>query len=251
VRALLTSASADSPLRSFSKGSFAPVYVPPTDLCLPLKGKFWPNIVFHRFKFAIMDIDTPQDPDSVAAQSLRAAALLSRKRRKVAIEQTPGLPQRPPVEQTMQLDYGQEENFTPPANSFATQNKVPSASEEPPPDPTPEIEDGQIREEGEISDTEESAPLPAPRPTSPPPKFRRLETSSKDSRPSPTSPVIDSNPPPLSATRLDSPFAPSKTASDSESFHHPSPTFSRPFVLETSSYRLDADHVRPELASSC
>ncbi|OAX37085.1 hypothetical protein K503DRAFT_256792 [Rhizopogon vinicolor AM-OR11-026] len=201
----------------------------------------------------MMDIDNPpsQDPDSVAAQSLRAAALLSRKRRKVAVEQVPLLPQRPQVEQTMQLDYGQEEfpSSRPFANSFPTQNKVPSTSEEPPPDSTPDIEDGQIREEGEISDTEESAP---PRPTSPPPKFRRLETSSKDnitSRPVPTSPVIDSNPPPRFSNRLDSPFAPSKTASES-SFQHPSPSFSHPFILETSTYRLDADHVRPGLAMS-
>ncbi|OJA12098.1 hypothetical protein AZE42_03444 [Rhizopogon vesiculosus] len=200
----------------------------------------------------MMDIDSPPSQDP--AQSLRAAALLSRKRRKVAVEQVPPLPQRPQVEQTMQLDYGQEElpSSRPFANYFPTQNKVPSTSEEPPPDSTPDIEDGQIREEGEISDTEESAPPPPQRPTSPPPKFRRLETSSKDnitSRPVPTSPVIDSNPPPRSSNRLDSPFVPSKTASES-SFQHPSPSFSHPFILETSTYRLDADHVRPGLAMS-
>jgi hypothetical protein len=206
----------------------------------------------------MMDIDNsqPQDSDSVAiaAQSLRAAALLSRKRRKVAVEQVPALPKRPHGEQSMQLDYGQEEIATSPVNFFSTQNKVPAASEEPPPYSTPEIEDGQIREEGEISDTEDNAPPPAPRPTSPPPKFRRLEiSSSKDSvtsRPVPTSPVIDSNPPLRSSTRLDSPFVPSKTASETESFHHPSPTFSHPYILENSTYRYDADHVRPGLASS-
>ena len=197
------------------------------------------------------DIDN-HDPDSMAAQSLRAAALLSRKRRRV--EQAPALPQRPPVEQTMQLDYGQEESSTSATPLFATQNKVPSASDDLPTNSTPDVEDGQIREEGEISDTEEAPPPPAARPTSPPPKFRRLETSSKDnltSRPVPASPVIGSNAPPRPSTRLDSPFVPSKSASESESFQYSSPTFSHPFVLETPTYRLDADHVRPGLASSC
>lgn len=201
----------------------------------------------------MMDIDN-QDPDSVAAQSLRALALLSRKRRKVGVEQAQ--PQRPPVEQTMQLDYGQEESATPamlPANSFATQNKVSSTSEDPPSDPTPDTEDGQIREEGEISDTEEAPPPSTARPTSPPPKFRRLETSSKDSfpsRPVPASPVMNSNVLPRPSIRLDSPFAPSKTASESDNFQHLSPTFTHQFVLETPTYRLDADHVRPGLTSS-
>jgi len=201
-----------------------------------------------------MDIDNSpaQDlSDSVdPAQSLRAAALLSRKRRKVTVDQAPALPQRPPVEQTLQLDYGQEETSTSStlsANFPATQKMVPPISREAP-NPTPDIEDGQIREEGEISDTEEAAP--SARPTSPPPKFRRLESSSKDgiaSKPVTASPVFESNAPP----RLDSPFVSSKPASDEQDlFHPPPPVFSYPFILETSSYRLDVDHVRPGLASS-
>ncbi|KAG1745966.1 uncharacterized protein EDB91DRAFT_1119873 [Suillus paluster] len=201
-----------------------------------------------------MDIDNqqPQDPDSVdPAQSLRAAALLSRKRRKVAAEQPPTVPQRPQVDQTVHLDYGQEETATPSepsANFPATQIKALSTSEEAH-TPIPEIEDGQIREEGEISDTEEAAPPPA-RPTSPPPKFRRLETSSKDSKLVPTSPVLESNARNRHSPHLDSPFASSKSAFESETFQPPPPTFSQPFFLETSTYRLDPDHVRPGLAMS-
>ncbi|KAG0700020.1 hypothetical protein DFH29DRAFT_934199 [Suillus ampliporus] len=199
-----------------------------------------------------MDIDNPQvqDPDSVdPAQSLRAAALLSRKRRKVAVEQPPTLPQRLPVDQTLHLDYGQEESATssePSANFPATQTKVPSTSEEAP-NPTPEIEDGQIREEGEISDTEEAAP-PPPRPTSPPPKFRRLETSSKDSKLVPTSPVVESNARNRHSPRLDSPFMSSKPPAFESEIFQPPPIFSQPFFLETSTYKLDPDHVRPGLA---
>ncbi|KAG2361498.1 hypothetical protein BDR07DRAFT_43541 [Suillus spraguei] len=197
-----------------------------------------------------MDIDNPppQDLDSVdPAQSLRAAALLSRKRRKVAVEQPPVLPQHPPVEQTLHLDYGQEDTATssaPSANFPATET---TTSEEVP-NPIPEIEDGQIREEGEISDTEEAAP--PPRPTSPPPKFRRLETSSKDAvapKLVPTSPV-ESNIRHGLSPRLESPFT-SKPALKSEIYQSPPPpTFLQPFLLETSTYRLDPDHVRPGLA---
>ncbi|KAG1751183.1 hypothetical protein EDB19DRAFT_1628580 [Suillus lakei] len=199
-----------------------------------------------------MDIDNPppQDLDFVdPAQSLRAAALLSRKRRKVAVEQPTVLPQRPPVEQTLHLDYGQEDTattFSPSTNFPATETRATPTSEEVP-NSIPDIEDGQIREEGEISDTEEAAP--PPRPTSPPPKFRRLETSSKDAVASklvPTSPVesIARHRP---SPRLESPFA-SKPAFESEIYQPPPPTFLQPFVLETSTYRLDPDHVRPGLA---
>ncbi|KAG1885093.1 hypothetical protein F4604DRAFT_1901063 [Suillus subluteus] len=200
-----------------------------------------------------MDIDNPpppQDLDSVdPAQSLRAAALLSRKRRKVAVEQPPVLPQRPAVEQTLHLDYGQEDTATSSALSVnfpATEIRTPSTSGEVP-NPIPEIEDGQIREEGEISDTEEAAP--PPRPTSPPPKFRRLETSSKDTVASklvPTSPV-ESNIRHRPSPRLDSPFT-SKPAFESEIYQSPPPNLLQPFILETSTYRLDPDHVRPGLA---
>lgn len=209
---------------------------------------------FRRSKSHYMDIDNPppQDLDSVdPAQSLRAAALLSRKRRKVAVEQPPVLPQRPPVEQTLHLDYGQEDTATssaPSANFHATETRIPSISEEVP-NPIPEIEDGQIREEGEISDTEEAA-LP-PRPTSPPPKFRRLETSSKDAVASKlvsTSP-IESNSRHRPSPRLESPFT-SKPAFESEIYQSPPSTLLQPYILETSAYRLDPGHVRPGLASS-
>lgn len=202
----------------------------------------------------IMDIDNPppQDLDSVdPAQSLRAAALLSRKRRKVTVEQPPVIPQRPLVEQTLHLDYGQEDtatSSTPSANFPATETRAPSTSEEIH-NPISEIEDGQIREEGEISDTEEAAP--PPRPTSPPPKFRRLETSSKDtvaSKRVSTSPV-ESNNRHRPSPRLESPFT-SNPAFGSEIYQSPPPTFLQPFVLETPTYRLDPDHVRPGLASS-
>ncbi|KAI0786878.1 hypothetical protein C8Q75DRAFT_249427 [Abortiporus biennis] len=81
--------------------------------------------------------------------SLRAAALmtLKSKRRKanVPAEVPPGLPARPPPPESIQLDYGDEE----PSPGSATM----STSVEQPLDPM-DVDEPQVREEGEISDSE-------------------------------------------------------------------------------------------------
>ncbi|EGO23869.1 hypothetical protein SERLADRAFT_439171 [Serpula lacrymans var. lacrymans S7.9] len=113
------------------------------------------------------------------ASSLRAAALLSRKRRKVATERVPGLPTRPVPEASFQLDYGQEEPSSTLESSPAVTtvpDKRPSKSTTPVLPAASDVEDGQIREEGEISDNEETSP-----PSPPPP--HRATTSRKNSTP--------------------------------------------------------------------
>ncbi|KAK0188033.1 hypothetical protein F5146DRAFT_738167 [Armillaria mellea] len=97
---------------------------------------------------------SPSDP----ASSLRAAALLTlkSKRRKVAGEQssTAALPARPPpITDSFQLDYGQEDG-----SSSTARAPAPGPSKPYPVD----MEDGQIREEGEISDSEEQLATAAP-----------------------------------------------------------------------------------------
>ncbi|KAK0464439.1 uncharacterized protein EV420DRAFT_1516395 [Desarmillaria tabescens] len=92
------------------------------------------------------------------ASSLRAAALLTlkSKRRKAAGEQssTAALPARPPpIADSFQLDYGQED-----VPSSTTRAPAPGPSKPHPVD----MEDGQIREEGEISDSEEQLATAAP-----------------------------------------------------------------------------------------
>ncbi|KAJ7695646.1 hypothetical protein B0H17DRAFT_1054987 [Mycena rosella] len=99
------------------------------------------------------------------ASSLRAAALLTlkTKRRKPVVDTSgsPGPFQRPPPTDTsLQLDYGQED-----IGSSPTDVAMPPA---PLKAPHPGNEDGQTREEGEISDSEDSPskqPKPAPDPT--------------------------------------------------------------------------------------
>ncbi|KAK0201808.1 hypothetical protein DFS33DRAFT_1264121 [Desarmillaria ectypa] len=97
---------------------------------------------------------SPPDP----ASSLRAAALLTlkSKRRKAAGEQsaTAALPARPPpIADSFQLDYGQEDG-----SSSTARAPAPGPSKPYPVD----MEDGQIREEGEISDSEEQLATVAP-----------------------------------------------------------------------------------------
>ncbi|KZT18437.1 hypothetical protein NEOLEDRAFT_169350 [Neolentinus lepideus HHB14362 ss-1] len=115
--------------------------------------------------------------------SLRAAALmtLKSKRRKPAnsVEQTVSLSTRPAhVHPDIQLDYGDE------ASSAVNGSRTPIASTNEGPITAPDqgrstdamdIEEGQIREEGEISDTE-TPPPPQPYTTSP---SKDLASSSK------------------------------------------------------------------------
>lgn len=116
--------------------------------------------------------DTSSSADDPAA-SLRAAALLTLKsnRRKATsgIELPPSLPPRPVTSTTsFELDYGTEE---PAAGTSSKSSSVapPAVAPRPPSAPPPEpmdVDDGQAREEGEISDTE-STPAPKSPPAPP------------------------------------------------------------------------------------
>ncbi|KAF9013214.1 hypothetical protein BDQ17DRAFT_584664 [Cyathus striatus] len=113
---------------------------------------------------------TPQS-SSVAvddpASSLRAAALLTlkSKRKRAVVETAPPPSTRPlPVEDTLQLDYGQEEtpSNVPLSPSHSGSNEILNELH-----PTNDIEEGQIREEGEISDEDEASASPSKPPPSP------------------------------------------------------------------------------------
>ncbi|KAI5989074.1 hypothetical protein EDD15DRAFT_2171747, partial [Pisolithus albus] len=187
------------------------------------------------------------------ASTLRAAALLSRKRRKVATET---LSRRAP-ESSLRLDYGHEGSMSPsghvsPASTrhISHPQGAPSTSA-PTTKKTPDTEDGQ-REEGEISDTETS-PVPAP------PPQQRTRTPTPPARISPRASTTQ----PLQhyhrqgATKTET-LPPSQTPSlrdsDTVSPSEPGPSWrdgsylpNEPFVLETPTYRLDPHHVRPGL----
>ncbi|KAI6030730.1 hypothetical protein F5J12DRAFT_713856 [Pisolithus orientalis] len=169
-----------------------------------------------------MDVDSrPAQPEPSTsaslvdtASSLRAAALLSRKRRKVAA--TEASPRRAP-EPSLQLDYGQEDS------SMSTSGyAIPLAGTKGPPNTTsttkktPDTEQDGQREEGEISDTETS---PAPTETLPPSHTPSLRDSDT--------------------------ISPSEPGPSWQDAHHLAAN--EPFVLETPTYRLDSSHVRPGL----
>lgn len=174
--------------------------------------------------------------DSVS--SLRAAALLSRKRRRVAAD-APTLPPRLVPEPILQLDYGFDDPATIQSDRKLSPVLQPTTSE--PADHIEDIEDGQIREEGEISDTETSPP-PRRSPT-PPPRLRQRPFISQPQESARVENSLPSCPPP----RIEAPIASPSEPSDTQSWQAAS---LEPFVLETSTYRLDANHVRPGLTSS-
>lgn len=183
-----------------------------------------------------MDTDVEQPHSATSnvdmASSLRAAALLSRKRRRV----DPGasaLPPRLAQQPTLQLDYA---NDIPAPRSDPKLSPVlhPTAPE--PTEHMEDVEDGQIREEGEISDTEASPP--PPRSPTPPPRLRQ--------RPFPSQPLESTKVEPP-ASRIEAPTTSPSEPSDARAWQ---PASLEPFMLETSTYRLDANHVRPGLSSS-
>ncbi|KAI9573623.1 hypothetical protein HD554DRAFT_2013037 [Boletus coccyginus] len=183
-----------------------------------------------------MDTDVEQPHSATSnvdmASSLRAAALLSRKRRRV----DPGasaLPPRLAQQPTLQLDYA---NDIPAPRSDPKLSPVlhPTAPE--PTEHMEDVEDGQIREEGEISDTEASPP--PPRSPTPPPRLRQ--------RPFTSQPLESTKvePPP---SRIEAPTTSPSEPSDARAWQ-PASTSPESFMLETSTYRLDANHVRPGLS---
>lgn len=197
-----------------------------------------------------MDSGNPQAESSTSstlmdtASSLRAAALLSRKRRKVATE---SLPRR--LEPSFQLDYGQEDSM--PASPPSTHTKTPFPPQPGRSDPSTvdqssSMEHGQ-REEGEISDNETSpapqfqrTPTPPARtsPRTPTTQLHHTDRGKNDTGPLPPSPHCETDPP--------SPSEPTNrlwSAGIRPSNEH--------FLSGPSTYRLDASHVRPGLTSWC
>ncbi|KAG8214571.1 hypothetical protein J3R82DRAFT_9634 [Butyriboletus roseoflavus] len=187
------------------------------------------------------DVEQPQSvpPPTTStldmATSLRAAALLSRKRRRVDSD-APSLPPRLVPEPTLQLDYGYDDPTATQSDRKLTPVLQPTILE--PSDPIEDIEDGQIREEGEISDTETSPP--PPRSPTPPPRLRQRPFVSQLQE----SARVENPLPPCPPSRIEAPIASPLEPSDAQGWQ---PAGIEPFVLETSTYRLDADHVRPGL----
>ena len=186
--------------------------------------------------------------DLMDATSLRAAALLSRKRRKVATESL----LRPSLEPSFQLDYGQEDST--PASSHAPPTDTKPAPLQLQPgrsgasmaNQTSDMEPGQ-REEGEISDNE----------TSPAPQSHR-RTPTPPARISPRTPTTQLHHHTDRGKSDTGPFPPSllcesDAASPSEATHHHlrSARLRESYLPEPPAYRLDASHVRPGLTSSC
>ncbi|KAJ6605679.1 hypothetical protein B0H10DRAFT_2076626, partial [Mycena sp. CBHHK59/15] len=142
------------------------------------------------------------------ASSLRAAALLTlkSKRRKPVVDTSgsSGPSQRPLTTDTsVQLDYGQEDIASSPTDVVMA--PVPLK------DSHPDMEDGQLREEGEISDSEDSASKSIPGPSA----VVKAE--------SPTYNLLD---------RIEDP-------------PHPRPSLT---PIPLGDHFVDADHVRPGLA---
>lgn len=182
------------------------------------------------------------DPTS----SLRAAALLTlkSKRRKPTADQKPissilsGRP--PPPDTSFQLDYGQED--------VAISPPVPVIPPATPLVKTPllNMEDGQVREEGEISDEEEAPPPPDTNPV-----------TLKDSAGAPPSHELDSKTvKALTPSRsiipkveLTSPNLSDRPATFPHAFAL-SGHFGELNPLEQMNHLLNADHIRPGLASS-
>ncbi|KAJ7095792.1 hypothetical protein B0H15DRAFT_71624 [Mycena belliarum] len=143
------------------------------------------------------------------ADSLRAAALLTlkSKRRKPIADPSgsSGLSQRPPPTDTsVQLDYGQED-----IGSSPTDVAMPSV---PLKTSHPDSEDGQLREEGEISDSEDSPSKPPSKP-----------------------------PPDPTAVKVESPTHNHL----SDRISHPGPS---PIPVSLGECIIDPDHVRPGLS---
>ncbi|KAF7346436.1 MADS-box domain-containing protein [Mycena sanguinolenta] len=149
---------------------------------------------------------SPVASDSDPASSLRAAALLTlkSKRRKPNVD-TSG-PSRPlPTDTSVQLDYGQDD-----IGSSPTDVAMPPLKRDP--------EDGLMREEGEISDSEEAQSKPAA-------SKRALNTPTVVKVESPTHNLLD---------RI-------------RDLPNPGPSLS---PVPFGEIIIDADHVRPGLSSS-
>ncbi|KAJ4491496.1 hypothetical protein C8J55DRAFT_281873 [Lentinula edodes] len=186
-----------------------------------------------------------------AASSLRAAALLtlkSSKRRKVNTDQAQSstLPIRPAAfDNSVQLDYGQDDTETDIASSPP---EKPSLNQQPPPSikiPEVDMEDGQVREEGEISDSEELPPVIAAASV----QSKATTPSPTSNRPSPPKPSHNHHVP--SSTFALKVETSSSSLLDRMSAVPPGPSSKSPQRVEVTNgehtYFVDVDHVRPGL----
>lgn len=181
--------------------------------------------------------DTSDDP----ASSLRAAALLSRKskRRNPPSDSTVSLPPqaRPvPTDSSIQLDYGQDDIASSPPDVPMDPVNTPANSK--PEVSFQDMEDGQLREEGEISESEgpNSTP-PSPKRAAYPPRLsNRNDSPPRDTRPS--------TPPRLAYPKVESPTHNLLNRIGDPISEDPDVSFADTSLL------VDADHVRPGLASS-
>ena len=197
--------------------------------------------------------ESTTDPTS----SLRAAALLTKKskRRKPGPETSSStLPPRHAPLDSLQLDYGQDDSMTPSTTTaqlpafFAPKVAPPAA-----------IKDVQMREEGEISDSEVPRPTPTKKPAAskdggpPPKKSKKNKGSASDNKKIPPKQGYIAGQS-ANSGKLDPPLPKGKGKAKEVlqpsaliiPAHGPS---TRIPAYEVPKYTLDPDHVRPGLSS--
>ncbi|KAF5369264.1 hypothetical protein D9758_002784 [Tetrapyrgos nigripes] len=184
-----------------------------------------------------MDVEPPKDASESAnpdpASSLRAAALLtlkSKRRKPTNSQSVPSstLPARPvAIDSSVQLDYGQEDSIA---------SSPPQAA-----DP----ENGQAREEGEISDSEMDPTAASAKATSSPTTslpnpstIPSVSDSSTETPPRPEGALKAESPPPAFFDRISDVVPPESQSASSVTDDANS---------GQRSYFIDADHVRPGL----
>ncbi len=199
------------------------------------------------------EVSSPSGSSSDPASSLRAAALLTLKsKRRRPAGGTPagsGLPARPapPADGGAHLDYGQEDV----ASSPPAQASQPAQLSQ-----TTDIRDGQTREEGEISDSEEQLALSAKAlPSKASPAKHQPRKPSPPSAPEPSKePPVDVPPPRPSPKTVipkqESPPHPLERITDNTL---PGPPSSSGVTgieesLPKNTFYVDENHVRPGLA---
>ncbi|KAI0036509.1 hypothetical protein K488DRAFT_81953 [Vararia minispora EC-137] len=232
-----------------------------------------------------MDSAAPSDRPS-SPSALREAALMSMrsaKRRRPALETmlapTPMVTSRSVAsrQHTIQLDYGQDDSVEPaqPANTASSSSSVvnvgsiPLSASQPPhmasaPIIKTEDKDVDMREEGEISDEEESPAPPAPPPVPASDKPIRQSSLALPLRPTPAVTIpapasalpVQSRTPPTSNGTPTSTLPPRSLAAridmdeDVSVTAPPTPSSSSSTASENTRFPfpLDANHVRPGLA---
>jgi hypothetical protein len=189
------------------------------------------------------------------ASSLRAAALLTMSKRRKPTSETSSsvLPSRPlPLDTSFQLDYGQDD----PSPLHSGRATTPSKSTPPPQPPavSTKTDDDQVREEGEISDSEEPPPQLRD-PTSPQESINLKISGPEKNIPSKATTPSTSTP---SGNVLSAPASAQVTGQATEvpqthTFPGPSgpPTSLTPTLDNNTveNFVVDPDHVRPGLSS--